>query len=173
MRKFAFPAVLLAAGLIAAACGDDGESGGDSVDKDAYVAANEAVFAELPLFPGAELDTTDSAPYYDGDSGDAPVSGYTTHRRYTVPDGVTDQDVVDFYIDTAPDGWTACQDSIGVIDITVTGQPTNTPKGHVLFAQLAHESAFVNVDTTELWAPTYAGAFTITVDHQSGNQPCP
>jgi len=47
-----------------------------TVDRDEYVKANENVFHQLPVFPGARLEREVSASYRSREDG--PIVGYTT-----------------------------------------------------------------------------------------------
>jgi hypothetical protein len=61
--------------LILVGCGESG--------RDAYVKANERLFASLPHFPGATLKSETSAPYSEEDS--SYVLGYVTRFDFRLP----------------------------------------------------------------------------------------
>ena len=67
MRKalIAIAGLVLAVALLATGFGY-------GVDRDRYVAANEAILDELPTYPGARRTSTRSSAYYDGDSAWSP-----------------------------------------------------------------------------------------------------
>lgn len=79
---------------------------GYGVDRARYAAANEAILAELPTYPGARLVSTRTLPYYSGDSAWSPVAGYTTLAFFRLPRGTDPTHVAAFYErELAPD-WT-------------------------------------------------------------------
>jgi hypothetical protein len=51
----------------------------------------------VPVFPGARRIDVRHSPYYEGDSADAPVAGYTTAIAYRLPEDVTRVEVARFY----------------------------------------------------------------------------
>jgi hypothetical protein len=70
-------------------CGDGGP------DRGAYVAANEAVFRQLPSFPGARLREESSSPAYAGEGG--AIVGYTTLYHFDLPSDARVDDVAAFF----------------------------------------------------------------------------
>jgi hypothetical protein len=56
---------------------------GSTVDRSEYVKANERLFTQLPMFPGARLRTESSDAYRDGEDG--PVIGYGTRFDLRLP----------------------------------------------------------------------------------------
>jgi hypothetical protein len=68
---------------------------GSSVDRDAYVRANERLFAQLPRFPGTRPRGEISTAYRNEDSG--PVLGYTTRFELALPSGATPPNVRAFF----------------------------------------------------------------------------
>jgi hypothetical protein len=69
---------------------------GDSgAERQAYVAANEAVFRQLPIFPGARLRKEESSPAYAGDGGE--IVGYTTLCYFDLPSDARADDVAAFF----------------------------------------------------------------------------
>jgi hypothetical protein len=102
--------------------------GGCGPDRNEYVAANEAIVDELPLFPGASELSRESMSYTFEDGGplDAP-EGYGTLVVYRVPEGTTEDEVLDFYATVAPDGgWRSHIEETPVI-ILDSGRPGSTP----------------------------------------------
>jgi hypothetical protein len=65
------------------------------VERERYVAANEAIFDELPLFPGSRVRSTTSSGYRENESG--PVIGYGTLYFVTLPDDARPEEVAAFY----------------------------------------------------------------------------
>jgi hypothetical protein len=71
------------------ACGNSGP------DRGAYVTANEAVFRQLPIFPGARLREGSSSPAYAGEGGE--IVGYTTLYHIDLPSDARADDVAAFF----------------------------------------------------------------------------
>jgi hypothetical protein len=61
------------------------------VERERYVAANEAIFDELPLFPGSRVRSITSSGYRENESG--PVIGYGTLHLVTLPDDARPEEV--------------------------------------------------------------------------------
>ena len=66
-----------------------------TLDRDAYVRANERLFAQLPRVPGARVIHEISTAYREEDSG--PVAGYTTRFELALPLRTTPGNVRAFY----------------------------------------------------------------------------
>lgn len=62
-----------------------------NLERERYVAANEALFAEVPMFPGARVTSSTSSEYRESES--SPIAGYVTLYLLDLPPG-TDPDVV-------------------------------------------------------------------------------
>jgi hypothetical protein len=76
-------------------------------DRGSYVAANAALLATMPPFPGAREIGRESMSYsLDGDGGflDKP-EGYGTRVTYQLTGGVTTDDVTGHYIAVAGPEW--------------------------------------------------------------------
>lgn len=99
---------LLAVLLAAVGCG---------VNRASYVAANQAVIDELPVFPEAVELSRVSHAYTSGDGGIFdPADGYGTRVTYRVPPGTTQDDVLEFYQSAATtSGWTSRVESPMVV----------------------------------------------------------
>ena len=69
--------------------------GGAGPDRDAYVRANEAVFDQLPLIPGARLRDEVSTPVHAEEEG--PVVGYTTRFDLDLPHAAAAAPVASFF----------------------------------------------------------------------------
>jgi hypothetical protein len=78
---------------------------GDGVDRDDYVERNEELLASVPVFRGARRTEVRHSPYYDGDSADAPVAGYTTAYVFRLPRDASREDVARFYRQNLAEGW--------------------------------------------------------------------
>ena len=73
-----------------------------SVDKDEYVAQNEAVFRTLPLYPGARLESSYSGglPADNGNplhEAGPPYKAFVTTHRYQLRKSATQKAVLSFY----------------------------------------------------------------------------
>jgi len=88
----AFGAVLVALAVaLAPACADDG----------AYQADNKALLATIPVYPGArEIEREDAVRTVEEHE-----AGWTLRAIYTLPPGVTVEQVLGYYRDNLP-GWT-------------------------------------------------------------------
>lgn len=117
---------------------------GAGVDRDEYVAANEALFAELPTFPGSKVTSLTSTGYRDGESG--PVVGYTTLHLLELPEGTEPDEVAAFFERELGPEWTLVE--------KLTGPVLNFRRGE----------AFVSVNLES----GRAGTLEIAVDHASG-----
>lgn len=76
-------------------------------DRGTYVAANAALLATMPPYPGAKEIGRESMSYsLDGDGGflDEP-EGYGTRVTYRLPGGVTAAEVTSHYIAVAGGDW--------------------------------------------------------------------
>jgi hypothetical protein len=63
--------------------------------RDDYVKANQAVFAQVPRFPGARLTSETSAGYSEDEDG--PIVGYTTRFELALPRRSSPRAVAAFY----------------------------------------------------------------------------
>ena len=80
---------------------------GSGIDRGGYVAANEAVLAELPTYPGARVESTSSAPAYTDEN---TLAGYTTLRLYELPRESTPAAVASYYERAlVSGGWTVVE----------------------------------------------------------------
>lgn len=76
-----------------------------------YVTANEALLAELPVYPDARLTSQESLPYMLDEGGRYDrADGYGTRAVYRVPPGTGDDDVATFFL-AVEDGWTTRLDA--------------------------------------------------------------
>lgn len=88
--------LFVAVGLLVLGC-----QGG--LDREAYVARNEALLRSLPVYPGAvEIRQTSTADRADENG---PVVGYTTTAVFRLPRGATGRGVADFYEEELASEW--------------------------------------------------------------------
>ena len=90
---------VLALGLLATGLGY-------GVDRSRYVAANAALLAKLPTYPGARRVSTRTLPYYGGDSAWSPVVGYTTLAFFRLPSDTDPSRVAAFFERELVPEWT-------------------------------------------------------------------
>jgi hypothetical protein len=86
-RWAAAPVVAIAAALAGCVFG--------SVDRERYVKANEALFEQLPSFPGTRITSETSHAYRESENG--PVVGYTTLVLLALPKEATPEAVAAFF----------------------------------------------------------------------------
>lgn len=75
------------------------------VDRERYVAANEAILQELPTYPGARQTSTRSSPYYEGDSARSPAAGYVTLAFFELPQKPAPEAIAAFYEQELASEW--------------------------------------------------------------------
>ncbi len=126
---------LLAAGV--AGCGG-------SVDRGAYVRANESLFKQLPTFPDARLESETSTGYRSSENG--PVVGYGTRFDLKLPAGATAESVGLFFRQRLQPQWRLVE--------TIDGPVFNFRNGKA-FVSINLENARVHV-------------LEVTVDHDYG-----
>jgi len=137
-------AVLVAVVVTAAA----GCTGSDStVDRDDYVNENEAIFEQLPSFPGARLSSESSSPYRDGENG--PVVGYVTRFVLQLPPETTADAVGSFFRRGLPPEWLLVEE----LD------------GPVLNFRRGKASVSINLESWQ------AHEFEVGIDHGSYDEP--
>jgi hypothetical protein len=124
------PATLFAVAAVALAVGPWCDGG-----RSDYLAANDAVLGELPLYPGAtevlrEVETVRqrtcgaSGSLNSLDHVNCPTAGWATHLRYEAPAGTTGAMVRDHYESTLPAGWTIDElEEIELHQIVARGEP--------------------------------------------------
>lgn len=83
-------AVILAVAMLATGLGY-------GVNRDRYVAANRALFEELPMYPGARLTSVSSHEYRASESPWSPVRGYVTLFLLDLPSDTDPEHVAAFY----------------------------------------------------------------------------
>jgi hypothetical protein len=149
--------------LAVAACG---------VDEESYVELNERLLETLPEMAGSERLQVESSPYYLQEMG--PADGYTTNVVYQAPPEMTDQEVVDFYIQRLKDEWEYCVENIPIVE----GE-TGEQKGNVRLAHFFRERAMASINTTAMMSVNtdnmFVGGprtFELAVDHRTYRNFC-
>jgi len=96
----------------------------------AYIAANEAIIDQLPLFPGAveQLRESNSYTFEDGGPLDA-LEGYGTRVTYRVPDGTTQSDLLEFYGGALASDWQVEIETIPTVGIAAPPPPSGSSSG--------------------------------------------
>jgi len=125
----------IALALAATACGPDEAS---------YVHRNEGILEALPALPGAERLSMEHNPYYE-EGGWAPI-GWTTNVIYKAPPEMTDQEVIDFYVQNMGEDWQGRVEEVPIVEVGTGGQ-----KGRVLQAQFSKGTAIVSVNTDNMF----------------------
>lgn len=68
---------------------------GGGPNRERYIRENDALIAELPVYPGATEVERVTAPDRAEENG--PIVGYTTRVMFRLPQGATGEEVADFY----------------------------------------------------------------------------
>jgi hypothetical protein len=97
MRRSLIPALMsIAVPLVLVGCGS-------TVDRDAYVKANEKLFHQLPVYPGARLQREVSSAYRGEENG--PIVGYTTRFDFKLPPDAQPDMVASFFRQNLEPTW--------------------------------------------------------------------
>ena len=140
------------------------------VDRGSYVAANETILGSLPVPEGAEEKSRSSSPYFLTDQ--PGTDGYTTNVVYAVAEGTTDEEILEFYVDTLGREWDHCREEVPVIQPGAPVGPAPTPIGRVLSETFFRDGASVSVMAHNLSPTTYFGTFEIAIDHNAYRNFC-
>lgn len=140
-----------------------------NVDQEEYTAANSALMDVLPTYPGSTSESRSHSSYAEGER--SGVKGYTTKVVVHVGAEVTDDDVVQFYIEALGDDWQHCEYEINF------GAPENpaTPSagGSVTSVNFIRaDGARVGVLTDGLSPVTRSNTYEVGLDHDSADDPC-
>jgi hypothetical protein len=133
---------------------------GCSADEASYVRQNEDILEALPALPGAERLSTEHNPYYE-EWGWAPI-GWTTNVIYKAPLEMTDQDVIDFYVQNMGQDWQARVDEVPIVEIG-----TGEQKGRVLHVEFSRGTAMVWVNTDNMFEGG-PHTFEVAIDCRGG-----
>ena len=139
-------------------------------DRGTYVAANEEILASLPVPEGAEEKSLSSSAYFLTDQSGA--DGYTTNVVYTVAEGTTDEEILQFYVDTLGREWDHCRQEVPIIHPGAPVGPAPTPVGRVLHATFFRDGVSVSVMAENLSPTAYFGTFEVDVDHNAHRNFC-
>ncbi len=131
-------------------------------DVASYVYHNESILEELPALPGAEWLSTEHNPYYD-ERGWAPI-GWTTNAIYKAPPEMTDQDVIDFYVQNMGQDWQARVEEVPIVDLG-----TREQKGTVLQAEFSKGKAIVSMNTDNMFEGG-SHTFEISIDYRGAER---
>jgi hypothetical protein len=127
-----------------------------------YVYHNESILEALPTPPGAEWQSTTHNPYYD-EWGWAPI-GWTTNVIYKAPPEMTDQDVIDFYVQNMGQDWQGRVEEVPIVEFG-----TGEQEGRVLQLEFSKGTAIVSVNTANM----YEGGphtFELSIDYRGGER---
>ena len=165
-------ALLLATlALALAGCG-----GGGGSDKAADSAANDAILAKLPTYPGATSHDKSVNPYFPEDGGGAQPLGHTTNVDYEVPSGTDSVAVVKFYSSRLKPDWRCSEEREVPIRLPSgpPGSPASRKPGRRLPGQAVvnlhcrQGNATLGVDTDNLVGTTGPKhGYAVVVDHNS------
>lgn len=97
--------VLVSAAVLVLAVAVIGTTRG--VERERYVAANEALYAELPIYPGSQVRSVTSSGYRDEESG--PVIGYGTLYLVALPEDAEPDEVAAFFEGELEPEWTRAE----------------------------------------------------------------
>ena len=139
--------------LAAIACGADVAS---------YVYHNESILEALPALPGAEWLSTEHDPYYE-EGVWGPV-GWTTNVIYKAPPEMTDQDVIDFYVQNMGQDWQSRVEEVPVVELG-----TGEQKGMVLQVEFSKGTAIVSMNTDNMFEGG-PHTFEVSIDHRGAER---
>ena len=131
-------------------------------DVASYVHKNESILEALPELRGAEWQSTEHNPYYE-ERGWAPI-GWTTNVIYKAPPEMTDQEVIDFYVQNIGQDWQERVEEVPIIEIG-----TGERKGRVLTVLFTRGAAQVSVNTDNM----YEGGphtFEVSIDYRGAER---
>jgi hypothetical protein len=131
-------------------------------DVASYVHKNESILEAMPALPGAEWLSTEHDAYYD-EQGWAPI-GWTTNVIYKAPPEMTDQDVIDFYVENMGQDWQARVEEVPIVELG-----TGEQKGRILQAQFSKGTAIVSINTDNMFEGG-PHTFEVSIDHRGGER---
>ena len=139
--------------LAAIACGADIAS---------YVHQNESILGALPALPGAEWLSTEHDPYYE-EGVWGPV-GWTTNVIYKAPLEMTDQEVIDFYVQNMGQDWQGRVEEVPIVELG-----TGEQKGRVLQVEFSKETAIVSMNTDNMFEGG-PHTFEVSIDYRGAER---
>ena len=167
IRRLVVPFAVLA--FAVPGCG-----GGGGSDKAAGSAANDAIVAKLPTYPGATVHDKSVNPYFPEDGGGAEPLGHVTNVNYQVPPGTDPVAVAKFYSSRLEPDWRCSVDREVPIRLPSgpPGSPASRKPGRRLPGQATIDlhcrrgNSILGVDTDNLVGtrgPRYG--YELAVDH--------
>jgi hypothetical protein len=143
----------IALALAATACGADIAS---------YVHQNESILEALPALPGGEWLSTEHNPYYE-ERRWAPI-GWTTNVIYKAPPEMTDQEVIDFYVQNIGQDWQGRVEEVPIVELG-----TGEQKGRVLQVEFSKGTAIVSVNTDNMFEGG-PHTFEVSIDYRGAER---
>jgi hypothetical protein len=143
----------VALALVATACGADIAS---------YVHQNEGIREALPALPGAEWLSTEHNPYYE-EGVWGPV-GWSTNVIYKAPPEMTDQDVIDFYMQNMGQNWQGRVEEVPIVELG-----TGEQKGRVLQVEFSKGTAIVSMNTDNMFEGG-PHTFEVSIDYRGAER---
>ena len=131
-------------------------------DVASYVHQNESILEALPTLPGAEWLSTEHDPYYE-ELGWAPI-GWTTNVIYKAPPEMTDQDVIDFYVQNIGQDWQGRVEEVPIVELG-----TGEEKGRVLQVEFSKGTAIVSMNTDNMFEGG-AHTFEVSIDYRGAER---
>ncbi|MCJ7490978.1 MAG: hypothetical protein MUP15_02295 [Dehalococcoidia bacterium] len=126
---------MLLLGLLLRACGPS----------PSYVHENELLLNDLPQYPGSERLDVSRYAYSRSEGG--PWNRHSINVTFKAPPGVTDHEVVDFYIDALGKDWQYKITGIPMVEIVERGTPEPTPIAWSLNVEFDNGLAKITVNT--------------------------
>lgn len=122
------------------------------VERERYVAANQALFGELPTYPGSRVRSVSSGPYRENESRWSRVLGYGTLYIVELPPGAAPEAVAGFYERELGSEW------------TLTDKATEPPYAAAPILGFRRGEARLGINL-ESWR---VGVLEVYVDHGGG-----
>ena len=79
------------------------------VERERYIAANEAILDELPVYPGSRVRSVQSTSVRESESPWSPVLAYGTLQLVTLPEDAQPEEVAAFYERVLQPEWTLAE----------------------------------------------------------------
>ena len=138
----------------------------DDTDRSSYVAKNEQILEQLKPYPGAELLSKSSAPYYPpDDEASPPIIGYTTNVDYQLLRDAAARDVAEHYVRELA-GWKRHEEVTPCSRIDRPAKPCPS----TLLVFFTKGEAIVSLDFSG-FNGTPRKRYELVVDHRGAVQP--